>query len=110
MSEKMKSNLNNWLLTAVTVMIALVSYIYINKASADTTYQKEQTKVLQTLVIEMTTMKTANTYQHQIITNSVEDFKIYSDYILETQIVPNTDWRLDGEPRLRIVEKKIGIY
>ena len=110
MSEKMKSNLNNWLMAAVTIMVALVSYIYVNKASADSVYQTTQTELLQTLIIEMTTMKTSNSFQHQIIVNSVDAYKDYSNEILEKQIEPNTKWRIEGEPRLEIVEKKIGIY
>ena len=104
MSEKMKSNLNNWLLAVVTVMIGLVSYIYITKA-------------LNTLIKEMVEMKTSNTFQHQIIVNSVDAYKEYSNEILEKQIEPNTKWRLEGEPRLSKIEhenikikKKVGIY
>ena len=117
MSEKMKSNLNNWLLAVVTVMIGLVSYIYITKASADTIYQSKQTELLQTLIVEMTTMKTSNSFQHQIIVNSVDAYKEYSNEILEKQIEPNSKWRLEGEPRLSKIEhenikikKKVGIY
>jgi hypothetical protein len=51
-------------------------------------------------------MKTSNSFQHQIIVNSVDAYKDYSNEILEKQIEPNTKWRIEGEPRLKLVEKK----
>ena len=117
MSEKMKSNLNNWLMAAVTIMVALVSYIYIREVSVNDNFRETETKALNTLIKEMVEMKTSNTFQHQIIVNSVDTYKDYSNEILEKQIEPNTKWRIEGEPRLSKIEydnikikKKVGIY
>jgi hypothetical protein len=110
MSEKIKSNMSNVLMLLITLMVALVSYIYIRDVSVNDNFRETETKALNTLINEMLEMKTSNSFQHQIIVNSVDAYKDYSNEILEKQIEPNTKWRLDGEPRLKLVEKKIGIY
>jgi len=110
MSEKIKSNMSNVLMLLITLMVALVSYIYIRDVSVNDNFRETETKALNTLINEMLEMKTSNSFQHQIIVNSVDAYKDYSNEILEKQIEPNTKWRIEGEPRLKIVEKKIGIY
>ena len=110
MSEKQKSNLNSWLIAAITIMVGLVSYIYINDASANTEFRQTETKALNELVNQMIELRTANFHEHKAINDAIKSHECWSEDVMKTQIKPNSKWRVDGEPRLEIVEKKIGIY
>lgn len=106
----MKDNINNWLLLSITIMVSLVTYIYVSDATANTKYQEAQAEALQKVVNELIELRISNTGEHRLISKTVETHTGWTHEIYDKEINPNSKWRIDGDKRLTKVESKIGIY